>query len=61
LLKIRESKNEEKIFDFQEASLSHSYDLKGIIVHYGTGMHFGHYWSLSRSIGPNPKWIEYDD
>lgn len=49
------------MIDFNEASLSHSYDLKGIVVHYGTGMHFGHYWSLSRSLGPNPKWIEYDD
>jgi uncharacterized UBP type Zn finger protein len=35
--------------------------LKGIVVHYGTGMHFGHYWSLAKSKGPNPKWIEYDD
>jgi hypothetical protein len=24
-------------------------------------MSFGHYWSLSRTTGPNPKWIEYDD
>jgi hypothetical protein len=24
-------------------------------------MHYGHYWSLARSPGPNPKWIEYDD
>ena len=24
-------------------------------------MNYGHYWSLSRSPGPNQKWIEYDD
>jgi hypothetical protein len=24
-------------------------------------MHYGHYWSLVRSTGPNPKWIEFDD
>ena len=40
---------------------NHSYDLKGIVVHYGSGMHYGHYWSLARTPGPNPKWIEYDD
>ena len=40
---------------------NHAYDLKGIVVHYGSGMHYGHYWSLSRTYGPNPKWIEYDD
>ena len=40
---------------------NHAYDLKGIVVHYGSGMHHGHYWSLSRTYGPNPKWIEYDD
>ena len=40
---------------------NHSYDLKGIVVHYGTGMNYGHYWSLSRSPGPNQKWVEYDD
>ena len=38
-----------------------SYDLSGIVVHYGSGMHYGHYWSLSKSPGPNSKWIEYDD
>ena len=40
---------------------NHAYDLKGIVVHYGSGMNYGHYWSLSRTYGPNPKWIEYDD
>lgn len=40
---------------------NHSYDLKGIVVHYGTGMHYGHYWSLARTSGLNKKWIEYDD
>lgn len=40
---------------------NHAYDLKGIVVHYGSGMNYGHYWSLSRTSGPNPKWIEYDD
>ena len=35
-------------------------------MHHGSGMHFGHYWSLSRSYGGpansgNPKWIEFDD
>ena len=40
---------------------NHSYDLRGIVVHYGSGMHYGHYWSLARTPGLNPKWIEYDD
>jgi uncharacterized UBP type Zn finger protein len=40
---------------------NHSYDLKGIVVHYGTGMHYGHYWSLARTSGLNQKWIEFDD
>jgi uncharacterized UBP type Zn finger protein len=40
---------------------NHSYDLKGIVVHYGSGMQFGHYWSLAKSDGNNPKWIEFDD
>lgn len=41
---------------------NHSYDLRGIVVHYGTGMTFGHYWALARSNGNhNQKWIEYDD
>ena len=43
------------------------YDLTGIVVHYGSGMHYGHYWSLAKSNGPigsqnrNSKWIEFDD
>lgn len=50
----------------REPSLNHCYDLNGIVVHHGTGMHYGHYWSLSRSKGGpgntgNPKWIEFDD
>lgn len=40
---------------------NHSYDLKGIVVHYGSGLHYGHYWSLSRMPGPNSKWIEFED
>lgn len=40
---------------------NHAYDLKGIVVHYGSGMNYGHYWSLAKTYGPNPKWIEYDD
>ena len=35
--------------------------MNGIVVHYGSGMHYGHYWSLARTPGPNHKWIEYDD
>lgn len=31
------------------------------MVHYGSGMHYGHYWSLARSPEPNSKWIEFDD
>ena len=45
----------------KSAEDNHSFDLKGIVVHYGSGMHYGHYWSLARSPGPNSKWIEYDD
>lgn len=38
-----------------------------MVIHYGSGMHYGHYWSLSKSNGPigstsqNKKWIEFDD
>jgi hypothetical protein len=28
---------------------NHSYDLSGIVVHYGTGMNYGHYWALART------------
>ena len=38
-----------------------SYDLSGIVVHYGSGIHYGHYWSLSRGTDPSNKWVEYDD
>lgn len=40
---------------------NHSYDLQGIVVHYGSGIAYGHYWSLARVPGPNPKWLEFDD
>ena len=30
-------------------------------MHYGSGMHYGHYWALARSPVPDQKWIEYDD
>ena len=48
-------------------SSNYCYDLTGIVVHYGSGMHYGHYWSLAKSNGPigsqnrNSKWIEFDD
>lgn len=47
-------------------SQNNSYDLNGIVVHYGSGMHYGHYWSLAKSSGvkgslSTPKWIEFDD
>ena len=51
-------KNEDSKCSSEE---NHSYDLKGIVVHYGTGMHYGHYWSLARTSGLNQKWIEFDD
>jgi hypothetical protein len=46
--------------------LANSYDLNGIVVHYGSGMNYGHYWSLARSNGGegstgNAKWVEFDD
>ena len=38
------------------------------MVHYGSGMHYGHYWSLARSKGNSSldgsqtyKWVEFDD
>lgn len=40
---------------------NHSYDLNGIVVHYGSGLHYGHYWSLSKTQAPNSKWLEFDD
>ena len=41
---------------------NHSYDLRGLVIHYGTGMTFGHYWALAKTQGKhNPKWVEYDD
>ena len=42
--------------------MNNCYDLRGIVIHYGTGMTFGHYWALARSNGAhNQKWVEYDD
>ena len=35
-----------------------TYYLKGIIVHAGSGMLHGHYYSLAKSQG---KWIKFDD
>ena len=54
--------------DQDKINKNHSYELAGIVVHYGSGMHYGHYWSLARSKGnstlkgsQNYKWIEFDD
>lgn len=54
-------------FENPGQTINHCYDLTGIVVHYGSGMHYGHYWSLAKSNGPigsqsrNSKWIEFDD
>ena len=46
----------------KQTKLNTCFDLRGIVIHYGTGMTFGHYWALAKSSGKhNPKWIEYDD
>ena len=48
----------------QDLDENHCYDLSGIVVHYGTGMAYGHYWSVTRSPGGstgNQKWVEHDD
>ena len=34
------------------------YNLKGIVVHMGQGLAYGHYWALAKCLG---KWIEFDD
>lgn len=34
------------------------YRLKGIVVHEGQGLAFGHYYSIVKSQG---KWIKFDD
>ena len=36
----------------QEVQYNHCYDLSGIVIHHGSGMHYGHYWCLSKSNGP---------
>ena len=38
----------------ETAAKNNSYDLGGIVVHYGSGMRYGHYWSLARSAGKSP-------
>ncbi len=45
----------------KEALADPSYNLRGIVVHYGSGLNYGHYWSLARSQGSRSKWIEFDD
>lgn len=35
-----------------------TYNLIGIVVHMGSGLHFGHYYSLAKSKG---KWICFND
>ena len=35
-----------------------NYHLKGIVVHAGSGMQHGHYYSLVKSQG---KWMRFDD
>lgn len=34
------------------------YNLTGIVVHVGSGLSFGHYYSFARSKG---KWIKFND
>ncbi len=35
-----------------------TYHLKGIVVHEGQGLAFGHYYAIVKSQG---KWIKFDD
>lgn len=55
--------NDNQMFEHTSFAHSHSYDLNGMVIHQGQGMHYGHYWSLARSTDKsnNPKWIEFDD
>ena len=34
------------------------YQIKGIVVHMGSGMAFGHYYALVKSEG---KWLKFND
>ena len=34
------------------------YKLKGLVVHQGQGLAFGHYYAIVRSHG---KWVKFDD
>jgi ubiquitin C-terminal hydrolase len=42
----------------EEEQETQRYYLKGIIVHLGTGLNYGHYISVVRVMG---RWVRFDD